>query len=385
VRVGNAVAGALAAGIGARLALVAARIPVVNGDEYAIWALRGRALSMLGRLHPDVFLGPRELYAYTSYPLLVPSLIAWSDGWAGHPADAPAKLQVALLVAAMLAATAWVLGRLAGPVAAVAGVLALAATPGMLSHWGLLLLADIPLLAFAVPMALLLMLWVRDQDRMSLAVAGVLGAGAASTKAEGMLFVAAILVGAAVAAPGTRSRLRLAAATACVLSAVLPWTLWTQAHGLTSWIVNSATLSPANLRATLPYAGEVLAGMVRHWPGTWALVAALVPAVPLALARGRGRLVAQLLVTVGLCLAGLWAQYVITALKRGADPATVVTYLDGHFRSTAARVMLVPLMLCALGVPLLAGAALRQRPPPDPLVPDEPLPAPGDEREPVGG
>jgi hypothetical protein len=95
----------------------------------------------------------------------------------------------------------------------------------------------------------------------------------------------------------------------------------------------------------------------------------------LAAARGQGRLLAQVAVTAAVATAGLYAQYVVSVQGTGAAAAA---YIEGHFWSTAHRVLLFPAVLCALAVPLLAGAASRtasDQPPPDTAEPPVDSPA----------
>jgi hypothetical protein len=332
-----------------------AALPVWHNDEYAIWAYRGRVLSLSGHLDPRIFLGIQERNTHLDYPLLVPSLIAWSDASAGGPVDGSARVHLVVVFAALLMATGWALGRLAGSLAAIASVLIVAGMPRGLSRLALLLTADLTLLAFAVPLVLVLALWVRSGDRMLLACAGVLAAGSASTKAEGMLFALAALLGAGLVATG-KARRQLAIAAAGVAAAIAPWLLYTRLHGIENSVVNGQSLSPGNLRSALPVAGDVAVGMLSHWPRAGLLITLLlVPTVLLAGSRGHGRLIGQLAVTVAVTLAGLWLQYVISTHGTGAAAAE---WLRLHLFATAYRVLLFPSILCALAVPLLAGASM---------------------------
>jgi hypothetical protein len=294
------------------------------------------------------------------YPLLVPSLIAWSDASAGGPVDGPARVHLVAVFVAMLLATGWALGRLAGSLAAVAGVLTVAAMPRGLSRLALLLTADLTLLAFALPLVLVLALWVRDGDRMLLACAGVLAAGAASTKVEGLLFALAALVGAGVVARTGTARRQLAMAAAAVTAAIAPWFLYTRLQGIGNGLVNAENLSPANLRTVLPVADDVVAGMLSDWPGPGLLVVLLlVPTLLLAGRRGHGRLIGQLALTVAITVAGLWLQYVVSTSGTGAAAAE---WLRLQLFATSYRVLLFPSLLCALAIPLLAGASMDRGP-----------------------
>jgi hypothetical protein len=358
--VADALTGLLAAGLGLRLGVLVASLPVWHYDEYATWAYRGRVLSLSGHLDSRVFLAIQELHTTLDYPLLVPALIAWSEAWAGGSTDGPARVQAAVLFAASLMVTGWALVRLAGWVAAIAGVVTVAAMPGGLSHVALLLTGDLTLVAFSVPLVLTLMLWVRTGDRMTLAGAALLAVGAASTKSEGLLFALAALLGAGVVAPSPRARQQLVRASAAATATVVPWILYTRLHGIQSSFVNSRTVSLANIRRVVPVADDVALGMLSRWPGSGRLIAVLlVPAVFLACSRGHSRLVSQLAVTAGVAMVGLYAQYLVSVQGTGAGAAV---YLQGHLGSTAHRVLLFPAVLCSLAVPLLAGAPLRQRP-----------------------
>jgi hypothetical protein len=357
-RLADALTGLLAAGLGLRLGVLVASLPVWHYDEYATWAYRGRVLSLSGHLDSRVFLAIQELHTTLDYPLLVPALIAWSEAWAGGSTDGPARVQAAVLFAASLMVTGWALVRLAGWVAAIAGVVTEAAMPGGLSHVALLLTGDLTLVAFSVPLVLTLMLWVRTGDRVTLAGAALLAAGATSTKSEGLLFALAALLGAGVVASSSRARQQLVRASAAATATVMPWILYTRLHGIQSSFVNGRTVSLANIRRVVPLADDVALGMLSRWPGSGRLVAVLlVPAVFLACSRGHSRLVRQLAVTAGLVLVGLYAQYLVSVQGTGAGAAI---YLQGHLGSTAHRVLLFPAVLCSLAVPLLAGASLRQ-------------------------
>ena len=357
-RLGDVVTGLLSVGIGARLAVVVAALPVWHNDEYAVWAYRGRVLSLSGHLDPRIFLGIQERNTHLDYPLLVPSLIAWSDASAGGPVDGSARVHLVVVFAALLMATGWALGRLAGSLGAIAGVLIVAGMPRGLSRLALLLTADLTLLAFAVPLVLVLALWVRSGDRMLLACAGVLAAGAASTKAEGMLFALAALLGAGLVAGTGKARRQLAIAAAGVATAIAPWLLYTRLHGIENGVVNGQSLSPGNLRSALPVADDVVIGMLSHWPRAGLLITLLlVPTVLLAGSRGHGRLIGQMALTVIVTLAGLWLQYVISTHGTGVAAAE---WLRLHLFATGYRVLLFPSLLCALAVPLLAGASMER-------------------------
>lgn len=355
--VGDLVSGALAGGVGVVVAALAAPIPVLRTDEFALWMVRGRTLSLGGQLDPLVFLGAAARYQQLDYPLLLPALVAWGDSWVGHPSDAAAHVGVAVLLAAGLAATGWAVNRLAGALPAIAAVILAAATPTVLCRQATQLLADVPAWSFTLPLVCLLALWLRDGGRPLLAAAAVLGAGAGATKVEGLVFALSAFAMAAAVARSRRRRILLAGLA--VLAAELPWLAWTRLHGVRSYVLNADTIDPGHLREALPLAGRVWRGIASGWPGLGALLAlAALPAAVLALRRGSGRLVAFLAGTVALDVLLVFAQYVVTAAQYppGAEAARL---LDGLVQVSAYRVLLLPAALTSVAVPLLAGAAIR--------------------------
>ncbi|MEP6598389.1 MAG: hypothetical protein ABJB98_02940 [Actinomycetota bacterium] len=331
--------------------------PVISNDEYAIWAVRGRALWMMGRLDPAIFLGANADFQHLDYPLGVPALISWGDQLAGHVDDGSAHILLISLIAAMLAVVGWALNALAGPLAGIGGTLLVAGTPGLLSKWGVLLMADTPQVAFAVSLVLMLAVWVRRGGGDLLVVAAVMGAGALATKVEGALFVVAAFAAALAVAPGGRAARRpvLISFGAAVASAI-PWAVWTHAHHLENDLINGETLSIDHVRRVIGYGALAIREIGRYWPGHgWLLVAAtavvclLAATVPAA----RGP-VGVVIVAWLLSCVGLWAQYVIAA-GRSHFGALGGRELQAHFASSASRVLLTPAVLLMVLLPLAAG------------------------------
>jgi hypothetical protein len=363
VRLSDLGCGLAALAVGVRTATLASPLPVWRNDEYAMWMVRGRALSQLGHLDPRVFLDNGAGYQHQDYPLLLPSLVAWGDRWAGRPSDAAAHVGSAMLLAALLAVTGWAVGRAAGPVPAPASVALVAAVPTMLSQ-SLLLMADVPVLAFGLSTVLVLLLWLRGDGggRPLLAAAAILATGAWAAKVEGGLFAGSALLAALLLA--TRGRRRdLLAAGAVAVAANLPWLAYRQAHHLRSSIANEDTLSVSHLRDALPFTGQVIRVMADRWPGgdrivVLLLLGAALPAAVVAVCRGARRLVAYLALVVVLQVGGLIAQYVLSA-QTPVDPVSRAG-LDSHLEVTVFRVTLVPAALLMIAVPLLAGVGLAR-------------------------
>lgn len=365
IEVGDVIAAAVGIAVTVRIAVLSAGIPVRSNDEYAIWMLRARALFDFGRLDPRVFTDTGAGYQHQNYPLFLPSLVAWLDGWAGRPADAAAHLAIALTFGAMLMVAGVVLTRLAGPAAAAAALLLVVSLPTVLSHQSLLLLADLSVFAFAFCLALVLLRWLAlpaadPAGRSLLVAAAVLGAGAIGTKAEGLAFAGTSFAAAVLLGAGRRRAVLLAGGAALAVN--LPWQLYARAHGLRDTVLNAETLSPAHLREVLPWTGRVVEVMAQRWPGGSGLgllvLAATVPAAVLAVRAGGGRLVLFVALVVAADAAVLGAQYVVSALGPPSDPVAAGLQ-EGLLRVTVYRVALVPAALLAVAVPVFAGLALR--------------------------
>ena len=365
-RLGDAIAAAAGVLTAAWVALLGARIPVASNDEYALWMLKARALSQLGELDPRVFTDTAAGYQHQTYPLFLPSLFGWLDGWAGRPTDAAAHLAVAVTVGALLAVAGAVLARLAGPAAAAVALLLVVSVPTLLSRQSLLLVADVPVFAFAFCLALVLMvLLTLPADAPAgpwPAAAAVLGAGAIGTKAEGLAFV------------GDRLRRRAAAGHRPPAGGAgrRRWPpAWPTCPGSsTGGSTTCATGCSTRTRSARRTCGTCCRGPGRccaGWPSGGraaagfgaVLVVAAVPAAVLAVRAGRWRLVAFAAAVV-LLDRGRPARPVRGHRVRAAvRPAGRAAAGRASCDVTVFRVALVPAALLAVAVPLFAGLALR--------------------------
>jgi hypothetical protein len=343
----EAAAALAAVAVGARAVVAGARLPVVANDEYAIWAMRGRLLSLAGRFDQRIGFGTAAGYQHADYPLTVPGLIAWADGWSGG-SDGAAHAQVALVFAAMLLVGGWVGARYAGVAGGVAAVLLLGGLGRVLPRYGVLLFADVPVAAFAVALVSVAAVWLDERDGRLLGVAAVLAAGAALTKNEGALAVVAVLAAAALANAGRAREWRpLLVAAGVAVAALLPWLAFTRLHGVASDVANGDTLAPSALLTNTRLVGPTLTGFRTLWPGLAGLPLLLAAvAALLALAARQWRLTVLFAGALALELAGL-----------------LVIYLGGHnhLYSSAHRTLLAPAAILAVAVPVLAGAATRRR------------------------
>ena len=329
--------------------VAASRMIVGRNDEYAIWALKGRALALAGALDLRLFARPRAYwYAHLDYPLLVPGLVAWSDGWAGHVADGPAHVQPVLLLGALLAVVAWAVARMAGAVAAAVAVILVVTVHG-LAATTILLYADVPVVSFAAATALFLAVWQDGRERAVIVAATATAAGALLSKNEGLLFVLAAFVAAAFVARGGRRR--LAAALGVAFVAWAPWFVFVRAHGLHDTDLDFGALTPSRLASHVDRLHVIAHGLAQYWPGFgWTGIGIFLAATGAAVLAGRARLAAQWWITILAAFAGLTLTYWISALG-----------LAGLIGASAPRVELFPAVALAIGCPLLAGAAVRAR------------------------
>jgi hypothetical protein len=131
--------------------------------------------------------------------------------------------------------------------------------------------------------------------------------------------------------------------------ALAPWIVFTRSHGVTSDVANGSTLSPSGIADNLGQLGDVARGMRELWPGIsgFALVLPAAAAIA-ALLSGRWRLVVLVVGATALSIAGLALIYL-------GEP--------NHVHSSADRTLMAPAAMLAIAIPILAGAAMRARPP----------------------
>ena len=352
------------AGIAALTALLAeygrafAVAPLNRYDAWAIWALKGHALYSFGWADPAVFAGHAYRFANLDYPLLLPSLEAIDFRAMGAFDTRVMLLQFLLLLVAALAALATLLhdrvpGLLLWPT-----FIALTLAPAIFDQL-LTAYADVPLaLMFAVALAAAGR-WVLTNERWALAVAGLAFAGTLLTKNEGLLFVVAAYVGLLAAAFQRRRALAVAAAADVLL--LLPWRMYTAAHGLHNKDFNLAdSFNVHHISHRLgvgPIAFRTLGGQMLD-PFQWGLLAPLFAALlVVAFVSGRRALALFGAVWAALSWLGLSWIYVISHNEYSV-------YLD----SSKARVVASVVVGAAALTPLLAAEAWasargRGRPP----------------------
>ncbi|MEP6768189.1 MAG: hypothetical protein ABJC61_05935 [Acidobacteriota bacterium] len=186
-RLGIAVcAAALLAAFAAALAAAA-----TSPDLLLFWGPKGEAFAAARRID-DGFLGePFLRYLHTSYPPLVTNLYAFATLAAGKLPWMAAAATSPLLLCACAAALPGILRSFTGRTEAIAATAAIAASLGFLSHsLEIAGNADMALLLFQT-LAIALLLGPDAKKRPAQLLAGLLFAGAAAAKVEGLPFVLA--------------------------------------------------------------------------------------------------------------------------------------------------------------------------------------------------
>ncbi|MEP6802305.1 MAG: hypothetical protein ABJC07_10230 [Acidobacteriota bacterium] len=185
-------AGVLVCGAAILAAFVAALgAAATSADLLLFWGPKAQAFAAARRID-DIFLGePFLRYLHTSYPPLVTNLYAFATVASGRFPWMAAAATSPLLLLACVAALPGILRRSIGRLEAVAAAAAIAATLGFLSHTlEIAGNADMALLLFET-LAVALLLGPDGESRAGQLAAGLLFAGAAAAKVEGLPFVLA--------------------------------------------------------------------------------------------------------------------------------------------------------------------------------------------------
>jgi hypothetical protein len=200
--------------------------PLDDYDGWAIWGMKGKALMQLGWANPALFANEAAKPAHLDYPLLLPSLEAVAARAMGGFDSRLIHLQFLLFAVAGVAALHALLRERVRSWLLWPGLLALAVAPAFTGQL-LTAYADIPLALFVAAGLLAAANWLEDGEPRTLALAALFFAAAALTKNEGLIFVAAALVGLLLASRRWRP---LLVALAGIEAALLPWQIWLAVH-----------------------------------------------------------------------------------------------------------------------------------------------------------
>jgi hypothetical protein len=210
--------------------------PLVDYDAWAIWGMKGKALSQLGWADPALFGSSAATPAHIDYPLVVPSLEAVAARAMGSFDSRAVHLQFLLLGVAGLAAIHGLLHRRVQRSILWPGLLALAAAPAFNGQL-LTAYADVPLALFVAAGLLAAAAWVDRGEPLLLAQATLYFAAAGLTKNEGLIFVVAAYAGLLLATWRWRP---LLASVVGVELALVPWQIFLAVHRIHSDTLLSA-------------------------------------------------------------------------------------------------------------------------------------------------
>ncbi len=218
---------AIAAVLAESFVRVATTYGVWEWDAWAFWVPKAEGIYYAGGLDPTLF---RSLAA-PSYPILVPTLEAMDFHFMGAVDTVTLRFQFWLLMVGFVFAVAGLLRPLV-PLVVIWPFLGLMLLMPEYELRSLAAQADVTLDYLFVLAALSVALWLLRREHWYLVPAGVFLAGAMSTKREGVLLAACLLVAGLGAAALTRMgwpRLLATAAGAYVLT--IPWRIWWSSHG----------------------------------------------------------------------------------------------------------------------------------------------------------
>jgi hypothetical protein len=320
--------------------------PLWTVDAWSIWTTKARSIVALGHLDP-AFL---RSTVSPDYPILLPAVEAVDLRAMGHD-TVVLHLQFWLELAAFLAAALDLLsGRVRSAVLwPVIAALAVAPTIGIQAAYGL---ADVPLAVLVALCFVCAWRWTFEDDRFALGLLAVLGAGAVSTKSEGLFYVGALFGVVLVLLRHSRPRALLTLGAAGVVAlGILPWRIYARAHDLHDWFGIDRGNPLVDRRVQrIPEAAVYLAKEIVD-PTMWLLVSLFgLAAAVLAWRAGRRRETALALAPLALALLVLdWVYW--------------NTPIDFRFQlQTSGRRVVVSLVLSlALLAPLLLEAALTSR------------------------
>jgi len=327
-------------------------MPLSEWDAWSIWARKAQMLTGHDTLVTGFFASDSYVWIHQDYPLQVPIWEALHFRAAGGFETQALLRHFWLFLPAFVWAVAFLLRERVRPLVWGPLLLLAAATPGI---WEQLLsgYADLPMAIFAMLGAISLGLWLSGGSGRQLALAAIMLAAAAGTKNEGLMAAVALLaVAAAVARSRGLSIRPLALAAGAVAVAILPWRIWTEAHGIEGDLPVLRGLDPVFLldRLDRVWPAVEAIGQEVSDPGRWAYLLPLaVLAIAASLASGVARRVAVFyLGSLAVAAAGLVWSYWISP-----NP------IDWHLATSATRVVSVLVLIGLAALVHLSGALLN--------------------------
>lgn len=301
-------------------------------DGLFVWEMKARAVQVEGGVPLDYLRDDSRGWSHPIYPLLVPLLRVWTQGWLEAPHEGFGKLVEVLffVVAVGLLAS---LGSRVGAVAGATALALLALTPRLLVLDGSATsgYADFAVFVFYGGAVQFLAYALWREEPGDLAIAGLLAAALPWTKQEGTLLLA-VFVGLALLTLGQRAWRNLHQLAAPGILVAASWAAFVRlAHVQSAVVFDPPSLE--GLRERLHLSGEIgracldLALAPQAWGLFWPLFLFALVIAPRALSR-RLPVLCCLAVVVPACLYG--ATYLFTRWR----PVTL------HVESSFTRLML---------------------------------------------
>jgi hypothetical protein len=227
------------------VALHAIGRPLIIWDSWVNWAVKARSIFIEGGISPAVYADPSRAVTHLDYPLLLPLLQAWHFAWVGAPDDRIAAVVPVLYYLSLVAVVYGVLLRQVGQGVALAAAVVVA-TMGTMAGLAAAAFAEVALATYALIAAVYLLEWMQGGSRGALLIAALAGGLMTWSKREGVILLAALVLGVVLA--HLRSRRAWGAAGAMFAAAVVmsgPWYAFTALYGIPS--PDLGPVSPATL------------------------------------------------------------------------------------------------------------------------------------------
>jgi hypothetical protein len=320
-------------------------------DAWAVWIPKAKSIVLFDGI--DLGVGGFASFAHPYYPPLVPAMDAVAFRFMGSLDVTRLPLQDWLLFAAFVGALAGLLAGRVRPAILWPSLLALALMPSLDRLVGSSL-ADLPLALLFGLAGTCAALWLLEGVGAYLAVGGVLVAGAALTKNEGLPLGVLLALALVVCALLARRRPLLPVVLGVVaVLAVLPWKLWLSAHDLpqTTEFYYRDLLDPGFLGGRLDRLATALAEEPTYLlsPDQWLLAVPIALVAALLVASWRRGLAP---LTAGVVVAGFVGQAAVWWI--GRPP------IDWFIETSAQRTLASLAVFSAAMVPLLLSEAFHE-------------------------
>lgn len=337
--------------------------PLDQWDGWSIWTRKAVMLVHADTLVGDFWTSPAYVFMHQDYPLVVPLLEAVFFR-AGASIDTQAvHAQLWALVIGFVWAAAWVASRVTRPLVWAPLLIAFMLAPGIYGQT-LSGYADIPMALFLGMGVLLIGVWLDQREPWQLWLAPLMLAASAGVKNEGLLGAAAALVCLTVVVAVSRRAdlVRVGAAWAVFLAAVLPWRIWMAVNDVSGDLPLGKGLDPSYLDERsdrFEPALDALEAQIAD-QGTWFYLVPLGAAVAIAalVVRTQRAAAAFYLATGVAVFAGLVWAYVIANSN-----------LTWHLSTSGSRVVSAVVLVGTAAALHLAGVLSEPR---EPAAPDAP-------------